>query len=240
MCGNSTFEDDYEDAVDEVMTVEAPTEVIDVVLPDNMVLKVDRVGQSYIYGDDIVPGETVRFDYDGGSESGTRTVLVVKVDNDGLEGLTLERDGGYRRYLNVNIGSRIDIVQPFIAQNPVSTGNVKRVRFDDAGTALLASLSGEKLAELYGQYVALEGVGTEFDPQTGEVVVQLPEPVKSRFVTVRGKTRDLEIQNKDGKIFALYLYKDTGKVGFYNEVTGENNSNCTPEELRDSLVKFLA
>ena len=176
MCGQSTFEEDTE-----VTEVSQDRMLTHVGVPVGLTLRVDRVGETVTYGEDIVPGETVRFDYDGGS-GGERNVLVVKVDDEGFEGLTLERDGDYRRYLDEKITGfdAILIVEPFVhAISPagvdaVVSGNEKRVRFDEAGEALLASLSGEQLAQLYSEHVALIGKGAHFDADSGEVVVKLP------------------------------------------------------------------
>jgi len=232
MCGQSTLE---EQAVDSVM------EQLDIALPDNLELDTSRVGEDVAYAESVNPGETVSFYYTAGSEVGNRTVLVVKVDGEGLEGLTLERDGGYRRYLDRFISGQIQIVKPFIQSNGSpyhSNSTEKRVRFDDAGVALLASLSGEQLADLYGRYVAVEGIGTKFDGNTGEVVVELPE-VTSKFISSDKGLNTLRIQNKDGVELRLHQYGD-GSIGLVNDLTGFNTTSPTPENLRDELVKLLA
>lgn len=233
MCGQSTLD---VSAVDEVLRESG--EKLDIVLPDNLELRTDRVGNYVTYGDEVRVGETVRFTYSGGSEVGPRTVLVVKVDNNGLEGLTLERDGGYRRYDDGQINGDIQIVEPFINSHVGSTSE-KRVRFDDAGIALLASLSGEQLAELYGKYVSVDGVGTEFDGSTGEVVVKLPEPSNSMKAIVGEGDYRIEVVNTSGEKLDLFLYEN-GQLGIYNSQNGFNEGEVTVEQLRDQLVEFLA
>jgi len=231
MCGQSTLEASAVDAV-----VDESNEKLDIALPDDLEVKSDRVGQSFVYADSAKVGETVRFNYTGGSEVGPRTVLVVKVDDQGLEGLTLERDGGYRRYDDSSIDGRITVVAPFVGTSSGSTTE-RRVRFDDAGVALLASLTGEQLAELYGQYVSTEGVGTKYDANTGEVVVELPEPSTS----VKAVDNELRIVNKAGKTLTIYLYTNIGnEVGLHNDDNGYDNTRCTAEDIRDQLVEFLA
>ena len=212
---------------------------IDVEVPGSISLDTSRVGKNLVYSDEVSPGETVRFSYYGGSEDGTRNVLVVKVDSNGLEGLTLERDGEYRRYRDDNISGHLMVVEPFVATTPKDTAGIKRVRFDEAGDALLASLSGEQLADLYSKYVALEDDGAEFDAATGHVVVTLPQPKFSEFATISISDYPLVIKNKNGNSFNLFLYPDKKQVGIY--VDGDlNEENITPEQLRDELVKFLA
>ncbi len=242
MCGQSTFEEDSEVATE----VSQDRVLTNVSVPNGLVLRTDRVGGSVTYGDDIFPGETVRFDYDGGSERGERNVLVVHVDDEGFEGLTLERDGDYRRYLDANIEGLYDIhiVEPFIRQeNDEVNTNEKRIRFDEAGEALLASLSGEKLAELYLEHVALRGDDASFDSTTGEVVVQLPEVQTPKFELF---SNSFLIVNKRGDKLRVFIYpNDDEPVGFDKiDVNGNlvniPSSDWTPEFLRDELVKFLA
>lgn len=234
MCGESTL--------DEVTEVDVKNPIIQVQLPEGIILQTDRVGESFTFTDETRVGETVRFRYSGGSEDGERNVLVVKVDSDSLEGLTLERDGGYRKYTDDNIHGDILVVEPFVeAGNKVApSGNVKRVRFDDAVAALVASLEGEQLAELYGRYVATEGDGTTFDADTGEVVVMLPAPANKFTVNGDNGGPSLTLTNKNGKLFHLYLYDEYNEVGIANEVTGLDEGEITPEQLIDELVKFLA
>jgi len=231
MCGQSTLE---EQAVDSVM------EQLDIALPDGLQLDTRRVGEHVTYADELNPGETVSFIYSAGSEVSDRTVLVVKVDGTGLEGLTLERDGGYRRYLDDFITSDISIVKPFVksGNSPYHSNNTeKRVRFDDAGTALLASLSGEQLADLYGQYVAVEGVGTIFDAKTGEVVVKLPEPESRVSDVILGDSfSSITLSNKHGKYLSLFFYDDKSIGVQYNA----GSKFVSVEGLRDELTKFLA
>lgn len=236
---------------DRVFETSNPVIDLDMDQYPNVIIDPSRAGKSVVRCDDVKVGETVRFVYTAGSEVGERNVLVVKVGYRSFEGPTLERDGGYRKYLDQDIADDrsledhgpILIVEPFVKVDPVSTGNVKRVRFDEAIEALAASLTGEQLAALYLQYVALRGDDAEFDPATGEVVVTLPEPKVNKF-TKTGHSAfgpDLEITNTNGKKFGIYLYGvETGEIGIHNEVTGTDNSNATPEVLRDELVKFLA
>lgn len=214
-------------------------ELLDVYLPNGLVLDTERVGVTIAFARDLHVGETVKFDYEGGSEGGTRHVLVVKVHHNGIEGLTYERNGGYRHYKDDNVG-HYEIVKPFVKSYTTAVGNVKRVNFEDARTALLASLTGEQLAELYGKYVATEGDGAEFDAQNGEVVVTLPQPQNKFKKVLRDKPLVFIITNKENKEFALYVYPDNSTVGFRNDVTESNETNTTPEQLRDELVKFLA
>jgi hypothetical protein len=232
MCGQTELE---------VSEVEVENPTIEVEVPSDVNLDTSRVGQEVSSFDDVVVGETVRFDYSGGSEYGTRNVLVLRVDDGALEGITLERDGGYRRYLNHYVDSNIFIVKPFVKVPAEVNGHVKRIRFDEAGAGLLASLTGDQLASLYAQYVAVEGDGAEFDPQTGEVVVRLPE-AKTKFLTVSNlPEQPILVVRPDGKQFKLYLYEnDDYPIGIVNDVTGLNSTEVTPEILRDELVKFLA
>lgn len=149
------------------------------------------VGTELEYLEDARVGETIRFYYTGGSENGERTVRVAKVDGESIEGPTLEREGGYRRYNDYD-ASDIKIVAPFVLPGeeqavPVADkakytgkGGELRVNFADAQTKLLASLTGEQLAELYSRFVAVEGEGAVFDANKGEVVVKLPEPKYSQ------------------------------------------------------------
>jgi hypothetical protein len=232
MCGQTELE---------VSEVEVENPTIEVEVPSDVNLDTSRVGQEVSSFDDVVVGETVRFDYSGGSEYGTRNVLVLRVDDGALEGITLERDGGYRRYLNHYVDSNIFIVKPFVKVPAEVNGHVKRIRFDEAGAGLLASLTGDQLASLYAQYVAVEGDGAEFDPQTGEVVVRLPEVPKSRFVIPDSDYNgDLLIQKADGSEFRLYIHTGGNSIGVLNSVTGLDETSLTPEQVRDELVKFLA
>jgi hypothetical protein len=79
-------------------------------------------------------GQTVTFDYWNRETKlySKRTVQVAKVDDTALEGVTAERDNQYRRYL-FKMMANLQVVP---------TSDTKRVRFDDAETALLAFLSG--------------------------------------------------------------------------------------------------
>lgn len=211
------------------ITLENP--VIDVEIPYGVSLDVSRLGE-YIASDEVEVGETVRFDYFDGE---TRNVLVTSTNNVGFKGLTLERDGNYRSYLNRKIYRSIKVVQPFVHE---TKKGFKRVRFDEAGDALLASLSGEQLAELYGKYVALEGDGAGFDSVSGEVVVKLPEPSSAKFIRVENTDYPLVIA-KGNRHFNLFLYQKKQEVGICVD-GGLNEENITPEQLRDELVKFLA
>lgn len=211
--------------------------VVDIKVPNGLTLDVSRVGQVVPYPDNVHVGETVSFYYTHGSYDGQRTVLVLFVDGDYLEGLTLERDGEYRRYNEAYISGNISIVRPFVTSPVVSIGNVKRVRFDQAIEALAASLSGEQLAQLYSQYVALEGDGAEFDATSGEVVVKLPESKVNKF-TLISMPGEIQIVNKKNETFKLFGYKYDQTVGYSGPNC--NSINCTPEQLRDELVKFLA
>jgi hypothetical protein len=231
MCGQTELE---------VSEVEVENPTIEVEVPSDVNLDTSRVGQEVSSFDDVVVGETVRFDYSGGSEYGTRNVLVLRVDGGALEGITLERDGGYRRYLNHYVDSNIFIVKPFVKVPAEVNGHVKRIRFDEAGAGLLASLTGDQLASLYAQYVAVEGDGAEFDPQTGEVVVRLPE-AKTKFLAVSNLEEPILIVRPDGKQLKLYLYENSDyPIGIVNEETDLDITDVTPEILRDELVKFLA
>lgn len=195
-----------------------------------------RVGTEVYYVEDVKVGETVSFHYDAGSEpGGERTVTVLKIDGYGaLEGSTKERGGEYRRYLSEHIEGPILIVSE---AKSADAGNTRRVRFDEAGEALLASLSGEQLAELYAQHVAVAGDGAEFDPQTGDVVVYLPAP-QNRVSRVNNG--QVVLSNKDGQEFKLWLHSQYGRIGVDNDKTDFHDTDVSPEVLRDELVKFLS
>jgi len=221
----------------DVDAVHTQNAVLDVDLPHGVELQTHRVGSRLTYLDNAQVGETIRFTYSGGSEHGQRTVLVVKVDGKGVEGLTLERDGAYRRYTEYNVGGEIRVVEPFVRGS--STNSIeKRVRFDDAGTALVASLSGEQLAELYNKYVALEGDGASFDANTGEVVVKLPEPKENKIVDA--KSHLVVFENTRGKKFYLHIYSHFGDIGFHNYESGADNAKATPDALLTELTRFLS
>lgn len=259
MCGSSFLSDSEPAVAVEKFDVESP--LIECEVPSGVVLLADRVGFATSTADKLKIGETVKFNYSSGSENGPRTVLVLKVDYDHIEGLTLERDGEYRSYKRgVNMSNpRIHgkdlyvVVKPFVKQPEVAvvpvaapasvSGDQRRIRFDEAGAALLASLSGEQLAELYGKYGTVDGINSRFDSATGEVVVDLPKPKVNKFTKVYYKAgnlnSDLTITNKNGDKFELYLYSD-GTVGIHNSVNGFDKTDNTPEMLRDQLVKFLA
>lgn len=174
-------------------------------------------------------GQTVTFDYWNRETKlySKRTVQVAKVDDTALEGVTAERDNQYRRYL-FKMMENLQVVP---------TSDTKRVRFDDAETALLASLSGEQLAELYLEYVAVEGDEAKFDPQTGEVVVTLPKPT-NRFIvpTEASAFPAFSIINKRGETLGIFLYSDN-TVGIQTEEC--DLTDVSPETLRDEIVKLL-
>lgn len=193
-----------------------------------------RDGNVFLYPESLKVGDIVKFSYNGGTENGFRTVTVAKNDQYSVEGKTKERNGEYRRYLLENVTSSFTV----IGDEMDNAGLVKRVRFDEACTALLASLTGEKLAELYLNNVAVLGEHAEYDSGTGEVVVFLPAPT-SKFTVNNNAGQPLTITNKDGKVFKLYLHNQQD-VGLVNEVTGLDNTKINPEQLRDELVKFLA
>ena len=178
-------------------------------------------------------GDRIRFTYDGGSEYGTRTVLVQKFDEESVEGPTEERGGEYRKYLVDNFDGDVEIL------DSVPAGHTLRVRFDEAGEKLLASLSGEQLANLYSQYVATEGDGAEFDSATGEVVVMLPARDFSyrvrRDYEVAGPI--LTINHPNGKTFLLYTYSDN-TVGVHTD--NYDGTEVTPQELADLLSGFVS
>jgi hypothetical protein len=214
------------------------------------------VGEHLGWTESVDVGQTVKFTYNGGTGRGQRTVLVQKVNGrDGLEGLTLERDGDYRAYSADKIVSDIVIVnavpaleakagKPTSVAAPAVT-NQLRVRFDLAGEKLLASLSGEQLAELYSKHVALEGDGASFDKDSGEVVVKLPTPKVSSFEVPKTGTKmhQLGINNKKGDTLKLFFYPDSNRAGVnvLKANSGESivSTNITPEQLRDELVKHL-
>lgn len=203
-------------------------------------VKQNRVGEFLSCESELAIGETVQFWYEGGSERGYRTVLVVKQDDESLEGPTNERNGEYRRYLREQIGSSFMIVNPFepyASQKSAPAGNTLRVQFPEAGEKLLASLTGEQLAELYAKYVAVEGDGATYDANSGEVVVMLPAP-QNKILSVGSDL--LTLQNKNGEAFYLWFYPESGQIGVSNDTTGTDNAEATPEVLRDELVKFLA
>ncbi len=210
--------------------------------PDGVKLDVSRVGYTFRKPSVIRKGETVSFYYSHGSHNGTRTVLVLTSDYNGIEGLTLERDGEYRRYSDEYV-NRYKVVDPFVESAKPTDTTEKRVRFDDAGQALIASLTGEALAELYSTHVALEGVGASFDATTGEVVVKLPQTKVAKFVQPTSNNH-VEIENKRGERFKFWInqYRENSSLSPWSglDCPGYQNADITPERLRDELVKFLS
>lgn len=201
---------------------------------DNAVEVEERVGSRHTYADEINVGEVVSFYYTSGSEPGTRTVTVAKVDSDGLEGPTKERGGEYRRYLDNHIDGDILILS--VPEEDAPAGDTLRVPFSEAGEKLLASLTGEQLAELYSQYVAVEGDGAEFDANSGEVVVLMP-PKVNKVLEVNA-TSNAQFENKRGEHFGLYLHKGGNKLGIiYKDM---DDTNVSLETLRDKLTEFLS
>lgn len=176
-----------------------------------------EVGTDLSYLDDAKVGDTIRFYYGAGSEPGYRTVRVLKVDSGAVEGPTLERDpnDNYRRYSDEH-ASDITVVAQFalpgdaveVVTPEVGADNTLRVRFDDAGTKLLASLTGEQLAELYAKHVMVVGESAKFDEQTGEVVVKLPEPPK---------LEEQAMNDHQGSILTFTLGKKTLRIHTYTK-----------------------
>lgn len=196
-------------------------------------------GESLDYLEDAEVGQTIRFWYAGGSNPGYRTVEVTSVDKDAetVTGKTKERDGDFRTY-NSSQASEISIV----TANHSHDGEL-RIRFDEAGEKLLASLPANVLTALYSQYVAVEeNAGVSFDEHSGEVVVKLVD--KTPKVTGYwgdGRFEKYILQfSRGGKKFSIHNY-GMEKFGVHNDVTGFDSTNVTnPNVLLKELQAFLA
>lgn len=187
-------------------------------------------------------GETLDFVYTRGSNPySTRRVLVCRVNHGkGVEGIDQERDGEWRNFLD-EYAENIDIVEPFAEENveSVNPSNEVRVRFDEASERLANSITGEKLAELYLQYVATEGESARYDADSGEVVVTLPAPQNSVY-KVAGNS-SVQFRNKRGDVLTQYLYDD-GRIGvdaYENGRLSIDDDNISPEDFAVTLTRFL-
>ena len=198
-------------------------------------LKRERVGQELCCLTDANIGETIDFVYNKDGRTEVRTVLVVKKNSDGIEGLDEQRNGEWRHFLNSK-ASTVDIVEPFAEEN-VSPSNEVFVRFDEAMERLGQSLSGELLAELYLKHVALEGKSAAYDANRGVVVVTLPV-VENRISAVR-RDSDVSYKNKRGEVLTQYIYAG-GKIGVFCQSTGVSNEDVSPDEFARILTEFLA
>lgn len=222
-----------------------------------VVLKTNRVGSQLEYLEDAKVGETIQFHYTAGSEDGVRTVLVqkVNVDSEGIEGMTKERDGSYRSYLDKNRVDDVEVVSPFVEAlappAPVASPNknVNRVRFDAARSTLLASLTAEQIATLYKQHVAKDSLAVSYDKVTGEIVVET-KPVKPNFHAPKpNSTAEFAITGPGGTLqFFPYAkgangvglnFVEAGKNSHYDGVNGFDSRTPTPEKLLELLKKTL-
>lgn len=194
-------------------------------------------GETLDYLEDAEVGQTIRFWYSGGSNPGYRTVEVTRVDKDAetVSGKTKERDGDFRTYNSAN-ASEISVV----TANHSHDGEL-RIRFDEAGEKLLASLPADVLANLYSQYVAVEeNDGVSFDEQSGEVVVKLVDKTP-KVAQYYGSFRDDVLAfERNGKRFSIHNYKSK-KFGVHNDSTDFDSGNVTdPNVLLRELQAFLA
>ncbi len=204
--------------------------------PAGMKLNRERVGEGISDLSDAKVGETLDFKYYRGSNPGeTRTVLVCKVDADGIQGIDQGRDGQWRHFLDEH-ADYIDVVEPFAeeAEEAVTPTNEVRIRFDEAGDRLVQSLDGEKLAQLYLQYCATEGESAKFDNVTGEVVITLPVP-KNKVKDV-GEDSHVTYSNKRGETLTQRIYAD-GTIGVC--AGSYNEGDVSPEDFAVLLTRFL-
>jgi hypothetical protein len=207
--------------------------------PADLKLRTDRVGEQLSYLSDAREGETLDFVYRKQyGEQNVRRVLVVKVNDEGIEGLDETRDGEWRRFLNDKAES-IDIIEPFVEQNDENEGpsNEVFVRFDEALERLGQSLDGDTLANLYLAHAATEGESARYDAVRGGVVVTLPQP-KNEILKVE-RNSSVTFKNTKGETFVQYLYDD-GTVGVYDREGGVDNVNVKAEQLAQLLSAFMA
>lgn len=204
-------------------------------------LLTDRLGEQLECLSDGKVGETVQFRYNGG-HGGLRTLLILEVEPGiGAKGIDKARDGEFRHFHDSEAYDAV-VVKPFVSQpEPVPPkGEEVRVRFDEAQTRLFNSIDGDKLAELYLQYVAVEGESAVYDSQAGEVVVTLPPPkiaVKNEFNTLYSSVQF----SKDNRNFKLYLHQD-GKLGLFLSSpngTVTDKYGVEPDEILNGLKNFL-
>lgn len=215
-------------------------------------LDLSRVGKTISYLEDAHVGETIQFEYDGGSTPGeVRTVLVQVIEGEGIKGATLERDGDFRSYLDRNRVGIVTITDPFTKDAEVSPVPAKavgglvenRVRFDAAKAALLAVLTAEQLASLYQQHVAKDSKGVSYDSAKGELVVKT-EPPKPTFEK-GGDTsaHSFTVKGPNGTV-EVYVYEGGKQVGIaHTDKTGKHvrdTRNVKPEDLANSLNEVLA
>lgn len=204
--------------------------------PAGVKLDRSRVGTELSRLSDARIGETLDFQYFGGSYPGSiRTVLVVKRDSNGIQGLDAARNGEWRHFTNDN-AENVDVVEPF-AEESADESNVVYVSFADAQDRLIQSLPGEKLAELYLQYVATEGESASYDGLRGLVKIQLPKPTN----TLTTDSGNVNFTNKRGDSLVQYVYDD-GRIGVDVVEGGRltvTNTNVAPDEFAVLLTRFL-
>lgn len=225
-------------------------------------LNVSRVGQRLDYLENAKVGETIQFHYTAGSEDGVRTVLVqkVNVDSEGIEGMTKERDGSYRSYLDKNRVDDVEVVSPFVEANKVAPApapvvaspkkNTNRVRFDAARQTLLASLTAEQIATLYKQHVAKDSLAVSYDKATGEIVIET-KPVEPKYVvsTTGGIGAAFAVTGPGGTL-TFYPYErgrdgvglnfvPAGKKDAYSGDGGFDSRHTTPAKMLELLKKTL-
>lgn len=216
-------------------------------------LNVSRVGQRLDYLENAKVGETIQFHYTAGSEDGVRTVLVqkVNVDSEGIEGITKEREGSYRSYLDKNRVDDVEVVSPFVEANkvaPAPAANKSRVRFDAARQTLLASLTAEQIATLYKEHVAKDSLAVSYDKATGEIVVET-KPVEPKFgIPLPHSTAAFSITGPGGTLQFYPYEKGANGVGLSFIPAGKNNAYddggydnrfATPKDLLVQLKKTL-
>lgn len=213
--------------------------------PQDIHLDVSRVGQQLTYLEDAQVGETIQFHYTGGSGPGLRTVLVQKVDSraEVIEGITLERDGQYRRYSD-NEATQIYVVQPFVSdEQPTAVVvpsvqpavNSQLVRFDAARDAIAAKLTAEQITELYAKYIVGDDATVSYDANTGSVVVT-PKPA---VITVAPNALNII---KGANSVGVYLHPNTNRVGltvFKNRKQVSNTADSTANDVLEALKTLL-
>lgn len=215
-------------------------------------LDVSRVGKSVSYLEDANVGETIQFEYQGGSDvGGTRTVLVQAVEGEGIKGATLERDGAFRSYLDRNRIGTVAIVSPFVkdkdaevAPAPAIVGSLveNRVRFDAAKSALLAVLTAEQLAALYQQHVAKDSKGVSYDASKGELVVKTEPPKPTFHKGSITEAHKFGVKGPKGTV-NVFVYEG-GQIGIDHDDNKGHRvfaaRSVTPADLAKALSEVLA
>lgn len=204
--------------------------------PNDVKLRIDRVGRKLNYLGEAEEGETVNFFYYGGSENAGRTVLVQRLNDEGIEGITLERNGEWRRYAD-DKARNIKVVSPFVMEEPINS-----IRFDKAFEALQSAIPTDELVKLYAKYIVGEQSGMEvaYDEQSGNLVVSKPqaklEVNTESFRIIRGK-----------ESVTVTLYPATQRIGFIiygvNDVVQDTIVSSDPVNLQpaiEALQKLLA